>query len=112
MQALYREAKGEAGVKPKNPTIFAYSEITATEPIAHQDQDKNYPFPTSYMVYYICGIEGQIGQPTDPDSRGSKIFTMEEIQQYNIPDFPIIKLAYDVFSEVAPHPRRPQQRVE
>jgi ADP-ribose pyrophosphatase YjhB (NUDIX family) len=105
MQALYREANGEAGLKPKNPKVFAYSEITATEPIAHQDQNKNYPFPTSYMVYYICGIEGEIGQPTEPDSLGSKMFTMEEIQQLRVPDFPIIKLAYDAHME-------PRQAIE
>jgi ADP-ribose pyrophosphatase YjhB (NUDIX family) len=95
---LMRESGEEGGLEPENPELFATMKITAEKPVLHQDENKEYPFPVSFMVYYISGVKGDvIGKPTEQDSVEAKAFTLEEIEEMEIADFLIIKLGYETY---------------
>jgi 8-oxo-dGTP pyrophosphatase MutT (NUDIX family) len=98
-QTLLREAEGENGGNPVDPQMFAAMRITASEPMPHQDEGREYPFPISYQVYFHSGISGDAGNPKESDSLASRAFTLEEIEQLGISDFPIIKLAYEAYRQ-------------
>jgi|GEM_PF-6239607 len=70
-------------------------QITAAEPASHQDGGREYPFPISYQVYFHCGIDGAVRGPTEQDSLDAKAFTLEEIKQLGISDYPIINMAFE-----------------
>jgi 8-oxo-dGTP pyrophosphatase MutT (NUDIX family) len=95
--ALVREAQEEGGFNPDNPQMFAYRKITASKPKPHQNPDKQYSFPTSYLTYYWATTASPISQFTGTEIIESTSFTLDEVKSLNTPDLPIIELGYKSF---------------
>jgi 8-oxo-dGTP pyrophosphatase MutT (NUDIX family) len=94
---LTREAEEEGGFTPCNPILYAYRKITASRPVPHQNPNKQYPFPISYLAYYWATTKSPISQFTGKEILESASFSIDEIRALNTPDLPIIELGYTSF---------------
>ena len=99
-QALVREALEEGGFTPSTPVLFAVREVTASQPVQHQDPTKQYPFPISYLVYYYSTTIQPIAEPTGSEILESASFSLNDIEALNTPDLSVIKLGYNAYSNL------------
>ena len=64
---VIRETFEETGVHITEPRLVAYKSITVTVP---KPLDWNYPYPTGYMLYYICKISEETPFDGNDDTHG------------------------------------------
>jgi len=91
--AMTREALEEGGFVPYKPQVFAHRKITAKKPARHPDGTRNYPFPTSYIVYFVATTQHELAVPTGLEIEAAKAFHIDEIRQLELPDLTTIELA-------------------
>ena len=97
LKTLSRECREEGGFTPDNPTLFGFREITAKEPVPHQDTSEMYPFPTSYILYYWATTVVELVSPSGVEVLESRAFTIDELRNMNLPDFTTIELGWKSF---------------
>lgn len=74
-QALLRELQEEAGYIPEKVQLFGYRQIRARTPIPHAQQAGFYPFPITYIPYYVT----MSGLPLEkPSGSAKEIFEAKE----------------------------------
>lgn len=98
-EALVRESQEEGGFTPSNPMLFAVRELTSHKPTPHQNPDKHYPFPTSYLMYYWAATTSPIIEPTGAEILESRAFTIDEVRKLGTLDLPIIEAGYQAYLE-------------
>lgn len=97
VQTLERECLEEAGLIVKQPILFAYRKIIATEPVTHPTPGKAYPFPISYIAYYWARRDAALLSHTDEEVLAVRSYSAEEINQMDFSDKPIVLLAFKAF---------------
>lgn len=65
--AAIRETYEETGVHVKNPKLAAYLKITLHN---SKPEGFRYPYPTGYMIYYICDFENEEEFNGNEDAHG------------------------------------------
>lgn len=53
-EAVIRETFEETGVVINNPKLIAYMKITSS--LSKEENTSKYPYPTSYMLFYLCDL--------------------------------------------------------
>lgn len=95
-EAMMREALEEGGFIPYEPQLFAHRKIIATEPIPHPDGQRMYPFPISYIPYFVAGTQHELTYPTGVEIEEAKTFHIDEIRANNLTDLAMLELALEV----------------
>ena len=80
-EALAREAIEEGGFVITRMMPFCYREITALGPQAASGREASYPYPTSYMPYFVAFTDVQIGAFTGIEIIETRTFTAAERQE-------------------------------
>lgn len=96
-QAMMREALEEGGFVPHEPQIFAHRKIISTTPIPNPDGQRMYPFPISYIVYFVATTQRALVAPTGGEIEEAKAFHINEIRRRGLPDLSTIELAHASF---------------
>ncbi len=78
-QAAVRETHEETGVRVTSPRLIAYLKITTHVP--EGDNPSKYPYPTGYMLYYLCGIEKEEEFDGNEDSHGRVWLSPDEFEK-------------------------------
>lgn len=92
LQALARECLEEAGFTPRQPRLFAYRKITASKPVTHPTPGKQYPFPVSYIAYYLATLDEPLVPATDPEVLEVGVYKLQAIQKLDSSDYSTIEL--------------------
>lgn len=66
-QTVIRETHEETGVCVYNPRLIAYLKVTCLKP---KPENFKYPYPISYLVYYLCDIENEEEFNGNDDAHG------------------------------------------
>ena len=66
-QTAVRETYEETGVHVKSPKLIGYIKITTHTP---KLENSRYPYPTGYMLYYLCEIEKEEEFNGNKDAHG------------------------------------------
>jgi 8-oxo-dGTP diphosphatase len=80
LEALRREAEEEGGYIISDATCFGYRKVTALQRPTSGTREFKYPFPTSYIVYFLTRTTSPIGTPTGEEILESRVFTPAEQQ--------------------------------
>jgi len=96
-QALVRECLEESGYTIKKPDLFGYRKIVAASPVTHPVPGKAYPFPVSYIAYYMASCSKTHQGPSDPEVLETGTFSLAEIRCMGIPDFSTIELGWEIY---------------
>ncbi|MDQ3076050.1 MAG: NUDIX hydrolase [bacterium] len=73
-----RETFEETGVHVKNPKLVAYSKITCHKV---KPEDYRYPYPESYMLYYLCDFESEEVFEGNEDAHGRAWLPFNEFEK-------------------------------
>jgi 8-oxo-dGTP diphosphatase len=95
--ALRREALEEGGFLVDQHQLFAVRKVTSRVPMPHQQPGKNYPFPTSYLVYYWATTKQLLQPLTGTEILESRSFALEEIAALGVPDQPVIEAGWRAY---------------
>jgi 8-oxo-dGTP pyrophosphatase MutT (NUDIX family) len=111
-EALVREALEEGGFVVKDHKQFAVRKITALKQVDHGRENKAYPFPTSYIVYYWLTTDQPLLPPTGEEIIESGSFTLAEVAGLKTPDQSVIELGWQACQSKATKATRlnPEQR--
>lgn len=99
VNALQRECTEEAGFRPHNPKLFGYRKITATTPTQHPEPGRQYPFPVSYIAYYVARCVGRPQAHTEADVSDVCAFLPEELKGLRTPDHSTIMLGWNYWTK-------------
>jgi len=96
-ETLKREAREEGGFVIDSHCLFAVCKVTARQPIAHQQPDRTYPFPTSYMVYYWATTKAGLQVPTGQEILESGSFDLDALPPLNPLDQAVIEAGWEAY---------------
>lgn len=77
-QTVVRETYEETGVHVFNPQLVAFLKVTCKKP---KGESHKYPYPISYLVYYLCDIESEEDFNGNEDAHGRVWLKPEEFKQ-------------------------------
>lgn len=77
-EAAIRETFEETGVHVKNPKLVAYMKITTHIP--KPENSSRYPYPTSYMLFYLCDFVSEEVFEGNEDAHGRVWLKPEEFE--------------------------------
>jgi 8-oxo-dGTP pyrophosphatase MutT (NUDIX family) len=77
---LRREAMEEGGFTISDAELFGYLKITATKRAEPGTRGANYPYPHSYIPYFVARTESAIKEPVGEEIVKSKTFTLDEVE--------------------------------
>jgi 8-oxo-dGTP pyrophosphatase MutT (NUDIX family) len=80
-QALAREALEEGGFRVSKSVPFGYRKITATKRPEPGTRQSNYPYPTTYIAYYLAYTDSPIEKFTGEEIIESRAFTPGQLKQ-------------------------------
>jgi 8-oxo-dGTP pyrophosphatase MutT (NUDIX family) len=78
--ALHREALEEGGYVISSATPFGYRKITARQHPPAGSRESTYPYPTSYIAYFLAQTNSPIGNVTGEEIIESRVFAKDELQ--------------------------------
>jgi 8-oxo-dGTP pyrophosphatase MutT (NUDIX family) len=87
-EAMIREAREEGGFIPHDPQLIGHRKITSKRPIPHPDGRQTYPFPHSYIVYFVASTQHEIAPPTGEEIETAQAFHINEIREMQLSDPP------------------------
>ncbi|MCX6747460.1 MAG: NUDIX domain-containing protein [Candidatus Nomurabacteria bacterium] len=78
LDAVVRETFEETGVHVRNPKLVAYIKVTKhnSKPEAYR-----YPYPVSYMLYYLCDFENEEVFDGNEDAHGRVWLSPSEFEK-------------------------------
>jgi 8-oxo-dGTP pyrophosphatase MutT (NUDIX family) len=92
LEALHREALEEGGFEISKVVPFGYLKTTASKKSSPESRNFNYPFPVSYIAYYLACTENPLAEPTGEEILERRVFSQKEVQQLvNSGDFNMIE---------------------
>ena len=77
-QTAIRETFEETGIHVKNPRLVAYIKITTHLP--QSENSSRYPYPTTYMLFYLCDILNEEPFEGNEDAHGRVWVLPEEFE--------------------------------
>lgn len=77
-ETAVRETFEETGVHVKNPRFIAYMKITTHTP---KLDNSRYPYPTGYMLYYLCDFENEEEFLGNDDAHGRVWLAPDEFEK-------------------------------
>jgi len=101
-RALVRELYEEGGYTPEHYTPFAYRKIIAKHPEPHQQPGKLYPFPVSYIPFFLATTTKATVQPTGPEVLASQSFSIKELAGLQSGDQKVIELGWEFYKNNQP----------
>jgi 8-oxo-dGTP pyrophosphatase MutT (NUDIX family) len=93
--ALYREAMEEGGFAIDSYELFAVRKIISRRPIPHQQPGKTYPFPVSYLPYYVATTRSAIIAPSGEEIIESASFTLDDLPSLKTRDLKTIEAGWN-----------------
>ncbi len=79
LQAVQREVLEETRGCILEPKFFGYKKLTAKEPVPKPNNAESfYPFPNSYVIYYVANVTEFLDQRLEQDIKESKLVDLEE----------------------------------
>jgi NADH pyrophosphatase NudC (nudix superfamily) len=91
--AMIREAWEEGGFIPHSPQIFAHRKIISQKAVRYPDGQRTYPFPHSYIAYFVATTNHELMSPTGVEIETAQAFSIDEIRDMKLPDTSTIELA-------------------
>lgn len=83
---VQREVLEEVGARILSPEYFGYKRVSPPKPIPHRDDPtKYYPFPHSFVPYFVAEAVELFDIPLASDVKGTKLVTFEEAAQLFAP---------------------------
>lgn len=79
-QALHREALEEGGFIVSTSIPFGFRKITATRRPKAGSRQAAYPFPDSYIVYFVAYTDQPIARPTGIEIIESRTYTPNQLK--------------------------------
>ncbi len=77
-ESVIRETYEETGVLVKNPKLVAYKKITI---LTQKPENYRYPYPTSYMLYFLCEIEREDSFVANKETHGPVWLPLDEYKK-------------------------------
>ncbi len=77
-EAAIRETFEETGVQVNNPRLIAYMKITTHVP--KSENPSRYPYPTGYMLFYLCDFVSEENFEGNEDTYGRVWLKPEEFK--------------------------------
>ncbi|MBP9711558.1 MAG: NUDIX hydrolase [Candidatus Pacebacteria bacterium] len=74
-----RETYEETGVHVKNPKLVGYIKITTH--VTKPENPSRYPYPTGYMLYYLCDVESEEEFNGNEDAHGRVWLPFNEFEK-------------------------------
>lgn len=101
LTTLKREVLEEGRVSIIEPKLFGYRKIVASVPQKMRDETQTYPFPYSYIPYYIATISTIHDFTPDFETTERKLFSKDEAMAALQRDlnYQIAEFAYKIKSE-------------
>lgn len=78
-ETLYREALEEGGFIIDSHTLFAVRKIISRRPIPHQQEGRTYPYPVSYIPYYVAVTDKELLKPTGEEILENGSFILNDL---------------------------------
>ncbi|HSX33468.1 MAG TPA: NUDIX domain-containing protein [Candidatus Saccharimonadales bacterium] len=101
-QTLHRELMEEGGYQAETWQPFAVRKVTAKQPQPHQRPGQTYPFPVSYLVYYLATTNRPLVPHTAVDEIiTSRAFGIDEIAALHSSDEDVIRLGWQIYQAAA-----------
>ena len=79
--ALRRESYEEGGYEISTFRPIGYRKVTALKPPIPGSRESKYPYPTSYIAYFLGKTESRIEEPLGSEIIESRTFTIDEINR-------------------------------
>lgn len=80
-EAMEREALEEGGYSIQQATPIGYREITASQKPEPGTREANYPYPISYIAYYLARTDRPTVVPTGEEILESRTFSQKELSE-------------------------------
>ena len=80
-QALIREALEEGGFRISRSIPFGYRKIRATQRAEPGTRQASYPYPITYIPYYVASTDSPIERFNGEEIIDSRTFTLEQYNQ-------------------------------
>lgn len=77
-RAVVRETFEETGVRVKTIKLLGYKEVTVS---SEKPKDYKYPYPTSYMAFYLCEVVEEIPFGENEDTHGRVWISLENLER-------------------------------
>lgn len=75
---LRREVLEEASVALVTAQAFGYHELTATTPVLNPETGRHFPFPRSYIAFFLIDAHQTVGVPLTAETTAARVFTLAE----------------------------------
>lgn len=101
-EALQRELLEETGAYSNRFKLIGYRKIIAKKPESHNTKMIHYPFPISYIPYYIAVTDIDLVKPTGDVNEviEARKFSLDELQKLDIQVKPIIDVCLKRLNEI------------
>ncbi|MDH4330085.1 MAG: NUDIX domain-containing protein [Candidatus Moranbacteria bacterium] len=94
-QAMKRECKEEGGMEIEKFKLFGYRKIIAKCPIEIRDKKECYPFPVSYMPYYIGTTNISPEKFTGQEVIDNQLFSLDELDHLRTTQLTVIRAGFE-----------------
>jgi 8-oxo-dGTP pyrophosphatase MutT (NUDIX family) len=98
IDALHREAREEGGFVIDDYLFCGFRKIISSKPAPHPTPGREYPFPVSYIPYFLATTTRQLGAPTGEEVLDARVFTIDEVELLGIDDAPVIRTVWDLYN--------------